>query len=129
MLEAFGEVADGDVEPGAGTVAFVGDDPEAGAALGIDAAAINPAALLAALDAIRSIKSDYEIECIAEANRVANYGHAAIAEQFDHFALSELELHLAYLRVTGQDDADTPYKNIVARDRNAAVGAPPRPLQ
>jgi Xaa-Pro dipeptidase len=36
-------------------------------------------------------------------------------------ASSELELHLAYLAVTQQDDPETPYKNIVAYDGNAAT--------
>ncbi|MBL8842323.1 MAG: M24 family metallopeptidase, partial [Planctomycetes bacterium] len=34
---------------------------------------------------------------------------------------SEFELHLAYLRATGQDDPETPYKNIVALGKNAAT--------
>jgi Xaa-Pro dipeptidase len=34
---------------------------------------------------------------------------------------SELDLHLAYLGATRQDDAETPYKNIVALDAHAAT--------
>jgi Xaa-Pro dipeptidase len=120
MLEPFA-VVDAAVEPGPGRVAFIGDDGEAAAALGIAAAATNPADLIDALHAIRAVKSDYEIECIAEANRVALRGHRAVAEAFAARDRSELELHLRYLEVTGQDDAETPYKNIVARGRNAAV--------
>ena len=40
---------------------------------------------------------------------------------FDGGARSELELHLAYLGATRQDDQETPYKNIVALGRNAAM--------
>ena len=34
---------------------------------------------------------------------------------------SELELHVKYLGATGQDDPETPYKNIVAMGEHAAT--------
>jgi Xaa-Pro dipeptidase len=122
VLEPF-EVRGGDIELGAGRVAFVGDDAGAGLALGLEHGAINPPPLIAALDAVRAIKSSYEIECIAAANRVAANGHAGLAEMFADAIqpLSELDLYLLYLVGTKQDDADTPYRSIVALDRNAAV--------
>jgi Xaa-Pro dipeptidase len=86
-----------------------------------DAGEINPPALLAALDQVRTRKTDYEHACIAEASRRAVRGHRRAAELFAGGDPSELALHLAYLDATGQDDVDTPYKNIVALGEHAAV--------
>jgi Xaa-Pro dipeptidase len=104
-----------------GRVAFIGDDLEAAAAWGIAADAMNPPALVAALDQLRVAKSPYEIACIAEANRRAAAGHEELRRLFFEGDRSELELHLAFLDATGQDDWETPYKNIVALDRHAAT--------
>jgi Xaa-Pro dipeptidase len=126
FLEAF------DVEPigdpssasqhfGGGRVAFMGEDFSRAASWGIDAANVCPRALLAALDALRAVKTPYEVACIAEANRRARAGHEALREAFGAGEASELDLHLAYLRATAQDDWETPYKNIVALGPNAAT--------
>lgn len=105
---------------GLGRVAFVGDDAEAAAELGLEAAVASPA-LLAALDALRVTKTVYEIECLAQANVRAARGHEALREAFRAGAHSELDLHLAFLAATEQDDPETPYKNIVAKGANAAT--------
>lgn len=103
----------------AGKVAFVGDDARAAAALGIEA--VNPAELVAALDQLRVKKTPYEVECLAEANRRAARGHDELRRLFLGADRSELELHLAFLGATRQDDAETPYKNIVALGKHAAT--------
>ncbi|MBZ0232572.1 MAG: M24 family metallopeptidase, partial [Deltaproteobacteria bacterium] len=82
---------------------------------------INPPEVVASLDATRTRKTAYEIACLAEATRRAVRGHCAAAERFAADAPSELALHLAYLAASDQDDAETPYKNIVARGAHAAV--------
>lgn len=82
---------------------------------------LNPPELLATLDASRTRKTAYELACLAEATRRAVRGHRLAAARFAADAPSELDLHLAYLGASGQDDADTPYKNIVARGAHAAV--------
>jgi Xaa-Pro dipeptidase len=82
---------------------------------------VNPPALIAALDLLRTKKTPYEIECLAEASRRAARGHHRTAAVFAGGTPSELEVHLAYLAATEQDDAWTPYKNIVAIGRHAAV--------
>jgi Xaa-Pro dipeptidase len=105
----------GDVLPG-GKVCVVTRDP--GAAPPGD---VNPPALLASLDALRTKKTAYEIACLAEATRRAVRGHKKLAELFRAGGASELELHLAYLAETEQDDATTPYKNIVALGAHAAT--------
>jgi Xaa-Pro dipeptidase len=102
-------------------VAWVGEDAARAAKLGIAADAVNPAALVAALDRGRVLKTPYEIACLAEANRIAALGHEAVRKAFAGGARSELELHLAFLGATRQDDQETPYKNIVALGRNGAV--------
>jgi Xaa-Pro dipeptidase len=105
----------GDVLPG-GRVAVVTRDPAAA-----PPGEVNPPALLAALDALRTKKTPYEIACLAEATRRAVAGHRRTEELFRGGAPSELELHLAYLAATGQDDPVTPYKNIVALGAHASV--------
>lgn len=102
-------------------VAYIGSDPGALEALAAPADAINPPALITAVDEIRSRKTDYERLCIAEANRRACLGHAAVMDAFVAAPVSELELHLMYLQVTQQDATDTPYSNIVAIDEHAAT--------
>ena len=103
----------------AGRVAFIGDDLRAAAALGI--ADVNPPGLVRALDALRVWKTPYEVECLAEANRRAARGHDELRRLFRDADHSELELHLAFLGATRQDDAETPYKNIVALGKHAAT--------
>jgi Xaa-Pro dipeptidase len=118
------EVADPDhakEELPSGRLAFLGDDLHRAVAWGIAEAGRNPPALIAALDQVRAHKSDYERRCIAEANRRAALGHERVLDAFLSGPRSELELHLTYLTATEQDDAETPYKNIVAIGEHAAV--------
>jgi Xaa-Pro dipeptidase len=102
-----------------GRTAFVSRDPERVPA---EPARVNPPALVAALDAARTRKTAYERMCLAEATRLAVRGHRAIAARFvrDQDA-TELQLHLAYLEASGQNDTDTPYQGIVAIGRHAAT--------
>ena len=102
-------------------VAWVGEDLAAAAKLGFASDAVNPPKLVAALDRGRILKTPYEIACLAEANRIAAVGHEAVRKAFAGGAHSELDLHLAFLGATRQDDQETPYKNIVALGRNGAV--------
>ena len=105
----------GDVLPG-GKVAVITRDP--GQA---PPGEVNPASLIAALDATRTTKTAYEIECIAEATRRAVRGHKRTEERFTSGEVSELDIHLAYLEASEQDDQWTPYKNIVALGAHSAV--------
>ena len=105
----------GDVLPG-GKVAVITRD--AGTS---PPGTVNPPGLLAALDLLRTKKTAYEIECLAEASRRAARGHKKTAELFKTGAPSELEVHLAYLAASEQDELWTPYKGIVALGHHAAV--------
>jgi Xaa-Pro dipeptidase len=103
-----------------GKLAFVGETTTRAERWGIGDA--NPPALMKALDQLRVHKTPYELESIAEANRIAGRGHRAVLEAFKFGGdASELDLHLLFLKATAQDDPDTPYKNIVALGENAAT--------
>jgi Xaa-Pro dipeptidase len=106
---------------GGGRVAFVGEDPARADGYGIAAEGRCPPKLVRALDALRTTKTPYEVACIAEANRRARAGHDALRDAFRSGRVSELDLHLDYLRATRQDDWETPYKNIVALGAHAAT--------
>ena len=105
----------GDVLPG-GKVAVVTRDP--GSSPPGD---VNPQGVIAALDALRTKKTAYEIENQAEATRRAVRGHKRTEEVFKAGPVSELGVHLAYLEASEQDDLWTPYKGIVALGEHAAV--------
>jgi Xaa-Pro dipeptidase len=105
----------GDVLPG-GKVAVITRDP--GQA---PPGEVNPAPMVAALDAIRTRKTAYELECLAEATRRAVRGHRKTEELFRGGPVSELGIHLAYLEASEQDDPVAPYKGIVALGAHSAV--------
>jgi Xaa-Pro dipeptidase len=102
-----------------GRLAFIGDEGAVAASWGI--ADVNPPQLVAALDQLRVQKTPYEEECVAEANRRAAAGHQEMRRLFAGGDRAELELHLAFLGATRQDDAETPYKNIVALGAHSAT--------
>jgi Xaa-Pro dipeptidase len=77
--------------------------------------------LIERLHDLRVLKTPYELECMAEASRIGARGHRAAAEAFQSGERSELAIHLRYLEATEQDDADTPYKNIVALGDAGAI--------
>lgn len=103
-----------------GKVAYVSEDAARAAAWGLDAH-VNPPDLVGPLDRLRTVKTPYEAACLDEANRLAALGHAAVQKAFLDGDRSELDLHLLFLAATGQDDPETPYKNIVALGEHAAV--------
>jgi Xaa-Pro dipeptidase len=105
----------GDVLP-THNVAVITRDPDAA-----PPGAVNPPHLIAALDLLRTRKTPYEIECLAEASRRAARGHRKTAELFRAGTPSELELHLAFLAAAEQDEMWAPYKGIVALGAHAAV--------
>ncbi|KAE9531040.1 Xaa-Pro dipeptidase [Testudinibacter aquarius] len=81
---------------------------------------INPQKALNYLHYQRSIKTEYEIACIYQAQFAALKGHqAAQAAFFD--GQSEFEINLAYLQASQQSDLNVPYANIVAINQHSAV--------
>lgn len=107
--------------PAIARLAYVGEEVGPAQAFGVAAAGINPPELLRQLDALRVHKTPYEVFCLAEANRRAALGHHAVRRRFLEGDASELDLHLAFLSATAQDDPETPYKNIVALGEHAAT--------
>ncbi len=99
--------------------AFIGEGTGPAKLLGIERT--NPPGLIDRLHDLRVFKTPYEIECHAEASRTGARGHRAAAEAFAAGERSELGLHLRFLEATRQDDADTPYKNIVALGDAGAI--------
>jgi Xaa-Pro dipeptidase len=81
---------------------------------------VNPERLIHRLHFARQWKSDYEIECMRQANLRAAAGHMAAAEAFRE-GESELGIHLAYLKAAGHAEHELPYGNIVALNENGAV--------
>jgi len=102
-------------------LAFVGEEKSDCLLWGLPESAFNPAELVKKLDLLRVTKTPYEVLCIREANRRAAIGHRAVIDGFKGGDFSELDLHLRYLHATGQDDPETPYKNIVALGKHAAT--------
>ena len=102
-----------------GRSAFVGNEPREG--LTTPTMDVNPPDLVDALHELRTVKSRWEIACIEQASLRAARGHLRAARAFDAGERSELAIHLGYLAASGQDDADCPYKNIVALGRNGAT--------
>ena len=99
--------------------AFLGEDPAVARSWGFDLEQVTR--ITPALDVLRIAKTPYEMECLARANFRAIKGHTALRDAFLAGGHSELDLHLLFLRATEQDDAETPYKNIVAYGKNSAV--------
>jgi Xaa-Pro dipeptidase len=98
--------------------AFIGEWREEFAAWGF--ADRNPDALLNRLHYARAIKTDYELECMRRASQRAARAHRA-AEAAFRSGGSEYEIHMAYVRASGQTENELPYPNIVALNANAAV--------
>jgi len=102
-----------------GRYAVAGDVTAADAeAMGAEA---NPPGLLADLDEIRVRKSDYEVGCLAEANRRAMAGHLAAREAFLAGGAAELDIQLAYLGAARQRESELPYPNIVGLNAHGGV--------
>ncbi len=83
-------------------------------------AAVNPADLLRRLDYTRARKTAYEIECLAEANRIALQGHAAAADCFAQGG-SEYDIHQAFVAACGLREQELPYNAIVALNEAGSV--------
>jgi Xaa-Pro dipeptidase len=68
----------------------------------------------------RACKTDYEIENIAAANKLALKGHHAALQCFNK-GYSEFETHMAYMLATRHNEYQLPYGNIIAQNENGAV--------
>jgi len=81
---------------------------------------VNPGTALNMLHYDRSIKTEYELECMRAASRRGVKGHRAAARAFKA-GKSEFDIHLNYCRAVGHAENDLPYGNIIALNENGAV--------
>ncbi|WP_339720714.1 Xaa-Pro dipeptidase [uncultured Paraglaciecola sp.] len=98
--------------------AYIGEYIEVAKALGFDL--VNPDRVMHYLHYQRAYKTDYELVCMREANRIAVDGHRAAKIAFEQ-GLSEFDINLAYLCAVRQGDNQVPYNNIVALNENASI--------
>jgi Xaa-Pro dipeptidase len=98
--------------------AYIGDAACLAGTVG--AAQLNPARLLNRIHLERTLKTPYEIACMAEAARLGAIAHTA-AEQAFREGLSEYDIHQRYCMSIQLVDAELPYGNIVALNDHGAV--------
>ncbi|WP_395345184.1 Xaa-Pro dipeptidase [Ningiella sp. W23] len=98
--------------------AYVGEYIEVAKALGFDL--VNPDRVMHYLHYHRAYKTDYELDCMRQANRIAVIAHKAAKAAFDA-KCSEFEINQAYLLAAHQGDNDLPYNNIVALNEHNAI--------
>ncbi|RUR30592.1 Xaa-Pro dipeptidase [Vreelandella nanhaiensis] len=81
---------------------------------------LTPESLITALDELRVTKTDYELACLREANRLAKAGHQAAKASFIGVG-AELDIQLAYLGASRQRESRVPYQNIIGLNGHAGV--------
>ena len=101
-------------------LAYIGSSATKAESLGISTHNINPNPVLDYYHYHRSYKTDYELYCMREAQKMAVNGHLSAFEAFQAGA-SEFDINISYLEATGHRDTNVPYGNIVALNENAAV--------
>jgi Xaa-Pro dipeptidase len=98
--------------------AYIGEYLEVARALGFDL--VNPDRVLNYLHWERAYKTDYELDCMREANKIAANAHRAAANAFSQ-GKSEFEINAAYLLAAKQGDNDVPYTNIIALNEHTSI--------
>ncbi|MBC3765735.1 Xaa-Pro dipeptidase [Neptunicella marina] len=98
--------------------AYIGEYLEVAQALGFEL--VNPDRVMHYLHYHRTFKTDYELACMREANKIAAAGHIAAKSAFEQ-GLSEFDIHLAYCCATRLGDNELPYGSIVALNENSAI--------
>ncbi len=101
---------------GSGRRAWIGPQTAGMESLGFD---INPEKLTAMMDWGRSFKSEYEIHCLSQAQRVAATAHQAAKNAF-LAGECELGIYYEYIEAINCTDADLPYNAIIALDEKGA---------
>ncbi|MBF0276880.1 MAG: Xaa-Pro dipeptidase [SAR324 cluster bacterium] len=101
-----------------GHLVFFGEDEEIARHLGIQQT--NPQAILDRLHYDRAWKTEYEQDCILEANRIAARGHLTAKETF-YARGSEFEIQSRFLQRIAHREKELPYESIVALNEHGAV--------
>jgi Xaa-Pro dipeptidase len=100
-----------------GKTAYIGNEIERAAKAEM---VLNPARMVARLDWHRAYKTDYEVQCIADASILGAKGHEAGRKAFLSGA-SELEIHYAFVQAVGCLDHELAFSSIVALDPKGAT--------
>lgn len=96
--------------------AYIGNEPLLAKQAGIIE---NPKDLIDRLDWGRAYKTDYELECLKQANELAATGHRAAYSVFESGG-SEFDIHCAFVHELGVVEEDLPYPTIIALDEKAS---------
>jgi len=80
----------------------------------------NPEEVVSYLHYHRAYKTDYEMACLREANRIAVQGHQAAKAAF-LAKKSEYQIQMDYLQAIQHTENEVPYSNIVALNENTAI--------
>ncbi len=80
----------------------------------------NPQNLIDHLHFHRAIKTEWELENLREANKLAAKAHVAAKEAF-YAEKSELEIHHAYLAAINFRESQVPYNSIIALNSHSAI--------
>ncbi|WP_155964890.1 Xaa-Pro dipeptidase [Wohlfahrtiimonas chitiniclastica] len=73
-----------------------------------------------AIDSWRLIKTEFEIECMKLASIRAASAHVAVRESLSEY-ISEFQMNLDYLDVTGLRESELPYGNIIAYNDHGSI--------
>jgi Xaa-Pro dipeptidase len=101
-----------------GRLAFIGEWDERFASWGDFT--VNPEPVLNGLHFDRSKKTEYELECLRQANVRGARGHVAAEKAFRE-GLSEFEIHFQYLRAANHTEEEVPYGNIIACNEHGST--------
>lgn len=99
---------------------YIGEAIEQAKELGILPVNINRKSVLDYFHFHRAYKTNYELNCLRQAQQMAIVGHHAGREAF-YQGVSEFDINISYLQATGQRDIDVPYSNIIALNENCSV--------
>jgi Xaa-Pro dipeptidase len=104
-----------------GQWAFIGDDLNYATKIGIPVEQRNRHDVISSIEHFRTLKSEFEVASILDANVLALKGHQKLADIFQTQQISELELHYEYLKATQQTDLNAAYNDIVALGKNCGI--------
>jgi Xaa-Pro dipeptidase len=107
-----------ELPPARNALAVLGDAPWLGDLVATDR--FNPPGLVTRLHLDRTRKTDYEVACMRQANHIAARAHEAARQAFLD-GKCEFDIHLEYLAVCQQNDAELPYNSIVALNDHGSV--------
>ncbi|MCF6262420.1 MAG: Xaa-Pro dipeptidase [Xanthomonadales bacterium] len=87
---------------------------------GVGDVSLNPQTLLNHLHLDRTRKTDWELACISDANRIAARAHNTARDAF-FSGESEFEIDMRYCRAAGLQEHEMPYGSIVAINEHAST--------